>query len=192
MAAIAACAIASVSGCATTSSRTNLDRYVVPNRLVNAELEEFDIVSFVDIDLHTAVQTREAVDTEFHRAYGRAGHLRWFFHAFDDKNLDFVVARFEPGDGGAARYVAQRRLRVQRTREAERALGVNAVLAEHEIGTAGVKAGMSHRQVTSILGDAEARVPRSEAGSFDLLYGTVCVRITRERVEHVWRRDLCS
>ncbi len=179
-------------GCASTTSQTNIERHVVPNRLVHASLEEFEIVSFVDVDLHTAVQTREAVETEFHSAYGRVGHLRWFFHAFDEKNLDFIVARFEPADGGGGRYKAERRLRVRRTRDAERALGISAVVREHEIGTRGVKPGMSTHEVTSVAGDAEARIPHAEAGSFDLLYPTFCVRFRSDRVERIWKRDVCS
>ncbi len=165
-------------------------RHVVLNRLSDVTLVDFDIVSFVDVDLHTALDTREAVDSEFQAWYGRPGHPRWFFHAFDGKNLDFVVARYEPSDEDDARYVAQRRLRVKRTPDAEKALGVVDVVREYEIGMGGVRAGMSSRQVLAVAGRAEASIPRS--GSFDLLYPTFCVRITADRVEHVWRRDLCS
>lgn len=183
--------IVCVQACVSTRSAVPSDRHVVPNRLVNASLEEFDRVSFVDVDLHTAVQTREAVENELHARYGRPGHPRWFFHAFDGEHLDFVVARYVP-DGGPARYVAERRLRVKRSREAERALGVSNVVHEYEIGMSGVKAGMSHGQVTSIAGPAEARIPRVQTGSFDLLYPTFCVRFSGHRVQHVWRRDMCS
>lgn len=116
-----------------------MNRQVVPKGLAQvAALENFEIVSFVDVDLFTAVQTREAVESEFKSSYGRTGHPRWFFHAFDKSNLDFVVARFEPsrGDGGQigqARYVAERRLRVKRSKAAERALGVSEVLKDYEV-----------------------------------------------------------
>lgn len=121
-------------GCATSSSSTALDRYVVPKPPSTVTLEDFDVVSFLDVDLHTAVQTREAVESEFSTAYGRVGHPRWFFHAFDRRNLDFIVARFVPGDANHPRYVAERRLRVKRTRDAERELGVMNVVHDYERG----------------------------------------------------------
>lgn len=120
-------------GCATTRSSTQLDRHVVPNGISQASLEGFDVVSFLDVDLHTAVQTRAAVESEFGVGYGRAGHPRWFFHSFDRTNLDFVVARYSPSESSQPRYVAERRLRVKRTRRAESALGVGAVVREYEI-----------------------------------------------------------
>src|SRR5262245_43447007 len=131
------------SGCASTRLGGPPDRHVVPNNLVQVSFEGFDVVSFLEVDLHTAIQTREAVESEFETAYGRAGHPRWFFHAFDHKNLDFVVARFEPNNQNTSRYVAQRRIRVKRSKEAERALGVTDVVDEYEVGTRGIKAGMS-------------------------------------------------
>jgi hypothetical protein len=179
------------AGCASSTSRSNVDRHVVPVTLSHVALEDFDVVSFLDVDLHTAVQTREAVESEFNTAYGRTGHPRWFFHAFDKSNLDFVVARYQPRDT-TSRYVAQRRLRVKRSREAERALGVTDVVREYEIGTRGVKAGMSRRDVTVTAGRPQSWIPRADRGSFDLLYPTFCVRFTNDRVAHVWRRDMCS
>lgn len=180
------------AGCASTQSSGRVDRHVVPTALEQVALEDFDVVSFVDVDLHTAVQTREAVESEFKSAYGHAGHPRWFFHAFDGRNLDFVVARYEPKGPRHPRYVAQRRLRVKRSREAERALGVTAVVREYEVGTRGVKAGMSRREVTAVAGRPQSWIPRDRAGSFDLLYPAFCVRFTKDRVAHVWRRDECS
>lgn len=119
------------AGCAH-SAAPEPPRQVVPNGLAQvAALEDFEIVSYVDVDLFTAVQTREAVESEFKSTYGRTGHPRWFFHAFDRGNLDFVVARFEPG-GAQPRYVAERRLRVKRSKAAERALGVAEVLKDYE------------------------------------------------------------
>jgi hypothetical protein len=178
------------SGCASTPPPA--ERHIVPPSLVHVALEDFDIVSFLDVDLHTAIQTREAVESEFESAYGKKGHPRWFFHAFDGKNLDFVVARFEPRDATRPRYVAQRRLRVKRSREAERALGVAEVVREYEIGTRGVKAGMSRREVTGVVGRPQSWIPRADPGSFDLLYPSFCVRFTNGKVAHVRRRDECS
>lgn len=120
-----------LSGCVASSS-TGLDRHVIPKPPSQIALQDFDVVSFLDVDLHTAVQTREAVESEFTTAYGRVGHPRWFFHAFDKTNLDFVVARFAPGDSNQPRYVAERRLRVKRTRDAERELGVTNVVHDYE------------------------------------------------------------
>ena len=119
--AVAVGGILLAAGCAPQASG-RVNRHVVPASLVHVALEDFDVVSFLDVDLHTAVQTREAVESEFSKAYGHAGHPRWFFHAFDGANLDFVVARYEPTSAKSPRYVAQRRLRVKRSREAERAL----------------------------------------------------------------------
>jgi hypothetical protein len=185
--------LAGCVGCATPTRAnvTSIDRHVVPNALQMA-LEDFEVVSFLDVDLHTAVQTREAVESEFNTAYGRAGHPRWFFHAFDGTNLDFIVARFEPKDAKRPRYVAERRLRVKRTRDAERALGVVDVVREYEVGTRGIKAGMSKRDVVKVAGRAEIERPRGVAGSFDLLYPAFCARFVQGKVVHVWRRDVCS
>lgn len=181
--------VISCAGCASSRSTGRVDRFVVPTSVSRASLEGFDIVSFLDVDLHTAVQTREAVETEFKSGYGRAGHPRWFFHAFDGNSLDFVVARYEPT---GSRYVAERRLRVKRSRAAERALGVTEVVREYEIGTRGVKAGMSRREVTAVVGRPQSWIPREQAGSFDLMYPAFCVRFTKDRVAHVWRRDECA
>ena len=178
-------------GCVSTES-VRIDRHVVPNRLVHVSLEDFDIVSYLDVDLHTAVQTRDAVESEFNAGYGRQGHPRWFFHAFDRTNLDFVVARFDPKDPQSPRYIAQKRLRVKRSREAERELGVADVVREYEVGTRGVKAGMSRREVTTTVGQPQSWIPREAKGSFDLLYPSFCVRFSGDRVEHIWRRDMCS
>ena len=180
------------AGCASTQSSGRVDRHVVPISLNHAALEDFDVVSFLDVDLHTAVQTREAVENEFKRAYGHPGHPRWFFHAFDGRNLDFVVARFEPKGASRVRYVAERRLRVKRSRAAERALGVTDVVREFEIGTRGVKSGMSRADVTKVAGRPQSWIPREATGSFDLLYPAFCVRFTKNRVAHVWRRDECT
>ncbi|HVJ91385.1 MAG TPA: hypothetical protein VM580_16395, partial [Labilithrix sp.] len=76
------------TGCANPMvSSATIERHVVPNRLGHMMLEGFESVASLDVDLHTAVDTREAVEIEFKTAYGRAGHLRWFFYAFDDKTL---------------------------------------------------------------------------------------------------------
>lgn len=126
------------AGCASSRSSGQLDRHIVPNSLGPVVLEDFDVVSFLDVDLHTAVQTRAAVEIEFKKSYGRAGHPRWFFYAFDGRNLDFVVARFTLKDSVHPRYVAERRLRVKRSREAERALGVMDVVRPYEVRTRGM------------------------------------------------------
>lgn len=189
--AVAVGGILLAAGCAPQASG-RVNRHVVPVSLVHVALEDFDVVSFLDVDLHTAVQTREAVESEFSKAYGHAGHPRWFFHAFDGANLDFVVARYEPTSAKSPRYVAQRRLRVKRSREAERALGVTDVVREYEVGTRGVRAGMSRREVTAVAGRPQSWIPRSEKGSFDLFYPAFCVRFNAGKVAHVWRRDQCS
>jgi hypothetical protein len=179
----------SVLGCTMASSRTPLDRHVLPKGLSQVALEDFDLVSFLDVDLHTAVQTREAVESEFVVAYGRTGHPRWFFHAFDDKNLEFVVARLAPGDPSKPRYVAERRLRIRRSRDAERALGVTNVVLDYENSPRGIKPGMSRREVTKAAGRPRATLARGPK-SFDLVYASSCVRIVDERVQYLWRCDL--
>jgi hypothetical protein len=167
------------------------DRHVVPNGLIEVRLEDFDVVSYLDVDLHTAVQTREAVESEFKTSYGHVGHPRWFFHAFDTNNLDFIVARFEPTERDRSRYVAQRRLRVKRTKAAELALGVSEVVAEYEVGTRGLKAGMSPREVGKIAGRAETERALGAPGAYELRYATFCVQYLEGRVAHVWNRDTC-
>ncbi len=115
------------AGC-VSSRPVSVERHVILPSLPYVVHETFERATFVDVDLHTAVQTREAVEYEFRAAYGRPGHPRWFFHAFDRDHLDFVVARYTVSDRHAPRYVAERRLRVKRTRDAERALGVLDVI----------------------------------------------------------------
>ncbi len=118
-------ALALLCGLGCASSRpVSAERHVIFPSLPHVVHESFERATFVDVDLHTAVQTREAVEYEFRAAYGRPGHPRWFFHAFDREHLDFVVARYTVIERHAPRYVAERRLRVKRTPEAERALGV--------------------------------------------------------------------
>lgn len=183
-------ALVTALGCAGTS--TAPPRHVLPNTLDQVVLEEFEVVSFLDVDLHTAVQTREAVESEFKVAYGQLGHPRWFFHAFDGENLDFIVARFEPNEGARSRYVAQRRLRVKRTKEAELALGVAYVVSEYEVGTRGLKAGMTRREVLQIAGRAQTEYAEGVPGTFDLRYAAYCVRFVGGRVVHVWRPEQCT
>jgi hypothetical protein len=96
----------------------------VPNRLEQIAFEGFDVVASLDVDLHTAVETREAIDIDLRETLHDAGHRRWFFHAFDRLYLDFVVARYEPRLGSGGKYVAEHRLRVKRSADAEKLLGV--------------------------------------------------------------------
>jgi hypothetical protein len=185
--------ICAVSGCASTPPRpAPIDRHVVPKSLVGVSFENFDRALMVDVDLHTAVQTREAVESEFKTAYGKTGHPRWFFHAFDVTSLDFVVARYEPAPGRRARYVAERRLRVKRTRDAERALGVMDVVIDYDTWVRKVKPGMNRRDVVKIAGRPEMERQLSHPGAYELRYPAFCVRFLENKVAHVWRRDQCT
>lgn len=186
-------ALVGLSACAEPV-RPSEPRHFVPSTIAPVALLDFDLVSFVDVDLHTAVQTREAVELEFGKQYGLAGHPRWFFHSFDRENLDFVVARYEPKatDTHASRYVAQRRLRVKRSPEAERALGVSDIVREYEIGGAkGVKAGMTRREATRRLGRPESERPLTSPNTTEVRYNVACVVYVDEKVAHVWQRDVC-
>jgi hypothetical protein len=183
-----------LSGCAEPV-RPSEPRHFVPSTIAPVALLDFDLVSFVDVDLHTAVQTREAVELEFGKQYGLAGHPRWFFHSFDRENLDFVVARYEPTstDKHGSRYVAQRRLRVKRSPEAERALGVSELVREYEVGGAkGVKAGMTRREATRRLGRAESERPLTSPNTTEVRYNAACVVYVDEKVARVWPRDVCT
>jgi hypothetical protein len=180
------------TACAETV-RPPESRFFVPSTIAPVALIDFDIVSFVDVDLHTAIQTREAVESEFGKQYGFAGHPRWFFRAFDRENLDFVVARFEPTDAHASRYVAQRRLRVKRTPEAERALGVSDIVREYEVGgIRGVKAGMTRREASRLLGPAVTERTLTSPKTSEVRYSQACVVYVDDKVAHVWREDLCT
>lgn len=159
---------------------------MIPKGLSEVALDDFDRVSFLEVDLHTAVQTREAVESEFHAAYGRLGHPRWFFHAFDGKNLDFIVARFDPIDPSEPRYVAERRLRVKRTREAERALGVANALGDYEANPRWLKPGMSIREITAAAGRPGTVVSRGPKAR-DFVYTSFCVRMVEERAAYLWQ-----
>lgn len=179
------------AGCAP-SKATVIDRHVVPQAFVDVSLENFDKVGSVDVDLHTAIQTREAVESEFNLAYGRTGHPRWFFHAFDVTNLDFIVARYEPSSTTRVRYVAERRLRVKRSQDAERALGVGDVVFSYERTARVVKVGMSRREVVMLVGPPERDRPAAgRPGTFDLRYPSFCVRFVGGKVAHVDRREQC-
>ncbi len=179
------------AGCAP-SPTTVVDRHVVPQAFVDVFVENLDEVAWVDVDLHTAVQTREAVESEFKLAYGRTGHPRWFFHAFDVANLDFIVARYAPTGTARVRYVAERRLRVKRTQDAERALGVGDVVFSYERTARVVKEGMSRREVTTLLGPPELERPvAGRPGAFDLRYPSFCVRFVGGKVAHVDPREQC-
>jgi hypothetical protein len=115
---------AAITGTGTNSSADWGERQVVQNRSPIVAFEDFDVVAFLDVDLHTALQTREAIDVDLQRSWHAPGHRRWFFHAFDRVHLDFIVAKFDPAAGRHGKYVAERRLRVARTSDAERMLGV--------------------------------------------------------------------
>ena len=185
-------ALLGLPACAGSVQQTE-PRHLVPSDIVPIALVDFDVVSFVDVDLHTAVQTREAVESEFGKAYGQPGHPRWFFRAFDHENLDFVVARYEPTDAHASRYVAQRRLRVKRSPEAERALGVSEVIREYEIGGArGVKAGMTRKEATRLLGRPDHEAQMTSPRTVEVRYPSACVEYVDDKVAHVWVRDVCA
>ena len=179
------------TGCA--SKTTVVDRHVVPQSFVDVTVENFDNVgAAVDVDLHTAIQTREAVESEFKLAYGRTGHPRWFFHAFDVANLDFVVARYEPNGRTRTRYVAERVIRVKRSQDAERALGVTDVVFSYERTARVVKPGMSRRDVMKLVGPPELERPvAGRPGAFELRYPSFCVRFAGGKVAHVDRREQC-
>ncbi|MBX3228791.1 MAG: hypothetical protein KIT84_39740 [Labilithrix sp.] len=184
-------ALLGLSGCAG-SVPTAESRHFVPSTLTPIALLDFDVVSFVDVDLHTAVQTREAVESEFGKAYGTPGHPRWFFHAFDRQNLDFIVARYEPNDAHPPRYVAQRRLRVKRTPEAERALGVTDVVRDYEIGGAnGVKAGMTRKEALRRLGRVEVEHALPSPRTTKARFATACIVFVDDKIARVWPRDMC-
>lgn len=184
-------ALVGAGGCAPSRSAP-VDRHVVPKSFSDVSLEKFDEVALLEVDLHTAVQTREAVEREFEKQYGKAGHPRWFFHAFDVNNLDFVVARYEPTSAQPARYVAERRLRVKRSTDAERALGVGDVTFSYERTIRGIEVGMSRRDVVKVVGKPLAERPLGRPGSFELAYPAFCVRFVRGKVAHVWRPEQCA
>lgn len=167
-------------------------RHLVPNGLPNVTLEDFDKVAFVDADLHEAVQTRRAIDVELERTQKLPEHRRWFFYAFDRNHLDFVVARYFPTGKKGGRYVAEHRLRVRRTGDAEHALLVADTVRQQELGDRGVKVGMARRQVEAKLGRASREQALGSAGAFDMLYPSLCVRFVDNRVAHVWQRARCS
>lgn len=178
------------AGCAPARTAA-IDRHIVPKPLVDVSLENFDNVASLDVDLHTAVQTREAVESEFKTVYGKIGHQRWFFHAFDVTSLEFVVARYEPTSTKPRRYVAERRLRVKRSSEAERALGVTDVVFSYERSTRGLSVGMSRREVMAVAGLPETERPLGRAGAFDMRFQAFCVRFVDGKVAHIERREQC-
>jgi hypothetical protein len=75
---------------------TPAKRRVMPNGVVHVLLVGFDAAPAVDLDADAALAKQGAVDAKYEPTYRDAGHEQWFFHAFDERTLFFVMARWEP------------------------------------------------------------------------------------------------
>jgi hypothetical protein len=165
--------------------------HVIPNGLVHVTLVGFDDAETATLDPDDAVKRKREVERRFAATYRDDGHERWFFHAFDARELVFVIARWERHEPVGGSYVATKRIVVPRSDDAERDLGVDATIRQYEHATGGVKAGMNTDEVRAARGDPEREQPLGPWGAFDWVYPDACVRFLGNRVAHVWSRDAC-
>lgn len=173
-------------------SAVSASRHFLPNGLVHVVLEGFDDAPATALSTEAAVSRRDAVERRFGDTYLEPGHERWFFHAFDDRELVFVVARWEPRRPVGGRYVGVERIRVARVPAAERALGAAETIREYDVGSAGVKADMTANEVEVVKGKPERVLQLGPFGAFDWIYADQCVRFLGERVARVGERGACA
>ncbi|MCA9637999.1 MAG: hypothetical protein KC420_18350 [Myxococcales bacterium] len=164
-------------------------RQVIPQGLVH--------VGFVDVDAAPAKtfpwRDAAALRDEINRGQvgGEAGHLRWFFHAFDRRHMWFFIGRYEPREPVGGVYRAERQVIVRRSRAAELGLGVAATIAGYERGQVGLRAGMSPEEVEARHGAPQQVIQLGPFGAFDYIYADICVRFLENQASHILARELC-
>lgn len=188
--ALAAALAAADLGCA--SARPDTTFHEVPKGLVHVVFTGIAEAPLEELSGREAVALRDKVTAEHARTYLQEGHVAWFFHAFDEDQLIFFVARWDPADIIGGTYHVLARYDVRRTRRTERALGVADEIAEYERGIGRVRAGMSLQEIEAILGKPGQVIQLGPVGAFDYLYPDLCVRFLEGRAAHLWPPDRCK
>lgn len=165
--------------------------HVVPKGLVHVVFTGIAEAPLQELSGREALALHEKVDAELKRTYRDEGHVAWFFHAFDEDDLFFIVARWHAGAVSGGTYEVFTRYEVRRTRRIERALGVADEIAAYERGIGQVRAGMSLAEVEAARGKPEEVVQLGPVGSFDYVYPDLCVRFLEGRAAHLWAPDRC-
>jgi hypothetical protein len=176
---------------ACASARHDGQLHVVPKGLVHVVFTRIAEAPREELSAREAIALREKIEAERARTYRDEGHVAWFFHAFDDDDLVFIVARWQPGEVIGGTYEAIARYEVRRTARIERALGVADEIAEYERGVGRVHAGMSHAEVEAARGKPDAVIQLGPFGAFDYIYPDLCVRFLEGRAAHLWAPDRC-
>jgi hypothetical protein len=171
--------------------RGGAKRHSIPRGLVGVAFSERTVRPPQDLSLPEAVTIKERLDEARRRAPADDGHEAWFFDAFDSGHLFFYVARHQKNPVAGRRpwatYDITQRYRVQRSREAESALGVDRTIAEYEVGTDGIRAGMTQQEVEQIAGSPGRVEQLGPFGSFDYVYPRWTVRFLESKVASVQR-----
>lgn len=177
-----------LAGCAGSRSGT---LHEVPKGLVHVVFTGLDEAPSDQLSGREAVKLRDKIDEEHRRTYLDDGHAAWFFHAFDEDELYFIVARWEGGDVVGGTYHVLTRYEVRRTRRIEKALGVADEIAEYERGVGKVRAGMSLHEVQDLRGAPDHVIQLGPVGAFDYVYKDLCVRFLEGRAAHLWPAESC-
>jgi hypothetical protein len=166
-------------------------KHVIPNGLVHVVLVGFDEAPAIELEAADARARQDDLERRLKDTYRDPNHERWFFHAFDAREMEFVIAKWEPHAPVGGRYVAVQRIRVARSPDAERALLVADVIKQYEQGEGGVRAGMTPEEVRAAKGAPNQEQQLGPFGAFDWIYPDQCVRFLQGRVAHVWEASRC-
>ncbi|WAS93615.1 hypothetical protein [Nannocystis punicea] len=177
------------AACATNQDGGRLRE--IPKGLVHVVFTGIDQAPREDLSWREALRLQERAREELKRTAREEGHVAWFFHAFDEEDLVFILARWHAGQLGGT-YEALARYTVPRTRRGEQELGVADEIAEYERGVGKVHAGMSLAEVEAVRGKPDRRVELGPFGAFDILYPDLCVRFLEGRAAHLWSPERCQ
>ena len=165
--------------------------HVVPKGLVHVVFRGIAEAPLVELSGREAIALQKKIAEELRRTYGDEGHVAWFFHAFDEDDLIFIVARWRDGEVLGGTYEVFTRYQVRRTRRIEQALGVADEIAAYERGVGPVRAGMSQAEVEAAHGKPDAVIQLGPFGAFDYVYPDLCVRFLEGRAAHLWAPERC-
>ncbi|WP_434421567.1 hypothetical protein [Nannocystis pusilla] len=183
-------ALALLAGaCATNPDGGRL--HEIPKGLVHVVFTGIDTAPREDLSWREALRLQERAREELQRTARDEGHVAWFFHAFDEDDLIFILARWQPGQLGGT-YEVTARYSVPRTRRGERMLGVADEIAEYERGVGKIHAGMSLAEVEAVRGKPDQLVELGPFGAFDIIYPDLCVRFLKGRAAHLWSPERCQ
>lgn len=179
-----------LAGCATAPDSGRM--HEVPKGLVHVVFTGFESAPLESISGREALELQTRAREELQRTIRDEGHVAWFFHGFDDDDLVFILARWNPGERIGGTYEVFARYHVPRSRRLERRLGVADEIAEYERGIGPVHAGMSLQEVEAQRGRPETVIQLGPYGAFDYVYPDVCVRFLEARAAHVWPPERCQ